>query len=136
SIDFSIAQIVKRKHYVVISDCIEGSRVSGDCLEHLFEFYHLETMIHIHDTDLEMLHFAAKCVAQHDELHERQNHRDENKRQTSPETPQVAFDDDQDAVHGLFAIIHNADVVTRASLQRVAQLVTDEINEYIIQRGA
>ena len=95
-------------------------------------------MIGIDHSKLEMFHLAAKCLTQHDELRDRHNHRNQHERRTPPESAQVAFDDCQNAIHGLrlSSVIHDARIEAGSALQRVTQLMPGEMNKHVIESSA
>ena len=52
-------------------------------------------VILIDDRQLQVLDVAAEGVAEHDQLHEREDHRHDDQHRAAPEAPQLAFDDGQ-----------------------------------------
>ena len=70
-------------------------------MEHFAELDGLHTVVLVHDTNGQMLKPAAEGIAKHNKLHQREDHRDDNKRGTAPEAAKITFDDGEYAMHGL-----------------------------------
>ena len=88
--------------FVAVGDRLERSGIGRHRLEHFFEFDGRHAVILIHHANLKILDFAAKRIAQHDQLHQRHDHRNDDQRRAAAETPQVAFNDGPDAMHVSF----------------------------------
>ncbi len=58
----------------------------------------------VHDADLKILDLSAEGVAEHDQLHQRHDDRNDHQRRAAPEPAQIAFDDGPDAVHIVFIL--------------------------------
>ena len=93
-------------------------------------------MVLVDHADPQVLDLAAKSVAEDDQLHERQHHRDNNQGWTAPEAAQVAFDDGQDPVHvrlrSSFPRSQTCRLVDGRALQRIAQLMPRVMNEDVV----
>ena len=99
AVDFAIAQILQRRRLIVVGHRVKGARIGGDGLEHFLQLERRHAVILIHDADLQVFDFAAKGIAEHDQLHQRHDDGDDNQNRTAPEAAQIAFDDGPDAVH-------------------------------------
>ena len=100
AVDLPLPQIAQRRRGIGVGHRVEGLRVGGDGLEHFLELHGGHAVVLIHHADVEMLDFAAKGIAQHDQLHQRHDHGNDDQRRAAAEPAQVAFNDGKDAVHG------------------------------------
>ena len=76
--DLAVAQVVRAPPPGRCRRSVSnGARVGRHRLEHLLQLHRRHAVVLVDDADLEVLHLAAEGVAQHDELHHRHDHRDD-----------------------------------------------------------
>ena len=94
AVDAAVAQIVERLPLVGVVDDVEGPRAGRRRRRASSRTLHRRhAVILIDDGQLQVLDVAAEGVAEHDELHERKDHRHDDQHRAAAEAPQLAFDD-------------------------------------------
>ena len=90
------------------------------------------------DAELEVLHVPAEGVAQDHELHEREDHRDDDQRRAAAEAPHLAFDDGECALHEAYLPPRTIDraLGRRLFLERVTKRPARVVHEHIVERRA
>ena len=100
AVDAAVAQIGERLRpeslYSIVS---KVARAGGDGVGQLAHSHRRHAVVLIDDADLQVLDVAAERVAEDDELHEREDQRDDDERRAAPEPPQLAFDDGPGSMH-------------------------------------
>ena len=75
SLNLPVAHVLPRLHFVVIRDRHECPRVRTHRIERFLDTDRLRPMVLIHDAHLGVANLPAKRISQHDQLHQRKNHR-------------------------------------------------------------
>ena len=115
AIDPAVAQVPQGGRLVGVGNGVERAGVGGDRLKHLLQFDGGDAVVLVHHADLEVLDLAAKGVAEHDQLHQGHDHRNDDQRRAAPEAAEIAFDDGPDAIHGYLRGIMNGLLLAAAS---------------------
>ena len=100
ALNLAIAHVVHCRLLVVIIDGLEGAHVGADGIEGLADLQRLRASVLIDQAESGVANLSAKCIAQHDELHQRENHRRHHQRRRAEKLAHLAFDNRQHAVHG------------------------------------
>src|SRR6202795_1548831 len=126
-------------------------RASRDSMEHFTDLAGLRRLILIYNANHGVMDLPAKGIAEHDELHERENHRAHHQGGAAQKLPHVAFDQSRDAkqLHGrallslwrrhcthLPLTVEVADVIAGSSMRSITQITARVVQEDIIERGA
>jgi hypothetical protein len=74
-------------------------RAGGDGVCQFTDANGRHAVILIDDGDAQMLDVPAECIAEDDQLCEREDHRHDDQHRTPAEAPQLAFDDGPGACH-------------------------------------
>ncbi len=104
AVQLAVAQVPQRGSLVAVVDGVEGPRARRDRLAHLLDVHGGDAVVGRHDPELQVLDVAAEGVAEHDQLHEREDHRDDDERRAAAEAPHLTFDDGEGSLHGDLAM--------------------------------
>ena len=104
-VDPAIAQIAHGDAFIVVGNRVERGSVDGDGLAHLAHFNRGDAVVLIDDTHMKMFDLSAKGVAEHDQLHQRHDDRNDHQHRAAPEAAKIAFNDGPDSVHIAFYLL-------------------------------
>ena len=146
--DITVAKVFVRLFRGIIINHVKGARSGGNPVKHFTNLLRFRRIVHIHESDLDAGHLAAKCVAQHDQLHQRKNHGSHHQGRAAEEFAEIALDQRPyaDEIHrqrpfavsgsALQLTIKVANVIARSRFRRIPQIVSSVMHEDVVERGA
>src|SRR5688572_23026189 len=92
AIHAAVPEIAERRTLIAVVDQIEHTVAGRDRVGELPYPDGWNAVILVDDRDPQVLHVAAERIPEHDELHDREDHRDDNQHGAAPEPPHFPFD--------------------------------------------